>query len=64
MTTTCLACGTVSEDDDRFCSSCGAAINAVGEPTGIIPIVANADTTEFAPIANDPLGELAPGAAL
>lgn len=64
MTTTCLACGAVSEDDDRFCSSCGAAINAAGEPTGIIPIVTSADTSEFDPINGDTVIDLAPGSAL
>lgn len=62
MTTTCLACGTVSEDDDRFCSSCGAAL--AGEQTGIIPIVNDSDTGEIRSIGGEAVSDLAPGAAL
>lgn len=63
MTTTCLACGTVSEDDDRFCSSCGAALNVAGEQTGIIPLVADGDTGEFKSFTGE-VPDLAPGSAL
>lgn len=64
MTTTCLACGAVSEDDDRFCSSCGAGLNVVGEPTGIIPIVSDNDTGEIRTLSGDTALDLTPGSAL
>ena len=38
MATTCLSCGQVSENDDRFCAACGASLDFGGEPTGIIDL--------------------------
>ena len=38
MATTCLSCGQVSENDDRFCAACGASLDFGGEPTGVIDL--------------------------
>jgi len=58
----CSACGHVSEEQDRFCSACGAALPASSEKTGVIPLIEDAPT-EINTLTADALSTLTAGAA-
>jgi hypothetical protein len=58
----CTVCGHASEEHDRFCSACGAALAFTTEKTGIIPLIEDAPG-EIAPLTTDDLSTLAAGTA-
>lgn len=47
MANSCMVCGHVNEDESRFCSSCGVAIDIQSEATGAISLISDGDTGEI-----------------
>ena len=60
---TCPMCGHENETGARFCSSCGASLPNVPQPTGAFSLT-EPDTTEFPAIDTRNYPELAAGVAL
>ena len=63
----CPMCGHENEAAARFCSSCGASMPSVAQPTGVIPIPenpTNSDTTEITAVDADHIPELKAGVAV
>ena len=58
----CTVCGHTSEEHDRFCSACGAALSFTSEKTGIIPLVDDA-STETHTLRTEDLSALSAGTA-
>jgi len=58
----CTVCGHVSEEHDRFCSACGAALSFTTEKTGIIPLIQD-ELGDIETLSTDDLSTLSAGAA-
>ena len=64
MANSCMVCGHVNDDDSRFCSSCGVAIDLHLEVTGAIPLVADGDTGEISLAELESMSILPAGSAV
>lgn len=59
-----MVCGHINDDDSRFCSSCGVAIDTQSEVTGAIPLLHDGDTGEISLAELESMSVLAPGSAV
>lgn len=64
MANSCMVCGHVNDDDSRFCSSCGVAIDIQLEATGAIPLVSDSDTGEISLAELESMSVLPAGSAV
>ena len=64
MANSCMVCGHVNDDDSRFCSSCGVAIDMHLEATGVIPLTSDGDTSEISLAELESMSILPAGSAV
>lgn len=62
--TSCPMCGHENEAGARFCSSCGAGIVSVPQPTGVYDLDKTLDTREFPAVNPEHFQELGSGNAV
>ena len=60
----CPMCGHENELGARFCSSCGASLPTAPQPTGVIPLQDDSDTTEITTVDSRNIPELNAGIAV